>query len=248
MLLALAVLMFQSAAFPASLPTNVHSAVGMGKTIETPGAAAAHVQVNPALVNLPVTRSFSGGILMAQEQSTPVKDEKAAQNTAQVQTPAALVNFPAMQAATWIMLGQLEPAAMGESSSRGDALNPPAVATASFKPAPYTRVSEAGRAYGLPRKWLMLGAVEHGAATFDAWSTRRVIENGSGYEMNPLLKPFANSNALYGAVQVAPFAFDYIALRMLHSEHPWMRKYWWVPQSASAATSIFAGLHNSMMH
>jgi hypothetical protein len=247
MLFPLAVLMFQSAALPSLLLANALSPVAMDKTVETSTAAATNVQVNPALANLPIARSFSGGLLMAQEQSAPAKDDKAAQNTPPVQTAAAQVNFPAMQPTTSFMPGQLEPVAMGESSSRADALNAPAVAPASFKPAPYTRVSEAGRAYGLPRKWLLLGAVEHGAATFDAWSTRRVIENGTGYELNPFLKPFANSNALYGAVQVAPFAFDYLALRMLHSEHPWMRKYWWVPQSASAATSIFAGVHNSMM-
>lgn len=242
MLLALAVLMLQSATLPVSLPANVLSPVAKDKTIETPAAAAANVQVNTALVNLPIARSFSDGSLMAQEPSAPVKDEKVAQ------TPAAQVNFPAMQPATSFMPGQLEPVAMGESSSRADALNAPAVAPASYKPVPYTRVSEAGRMHGYPKKWLLLGAVEHGAATFDAWSTRRVIENGTGYEMNPMLKPFANSNALYGAVQVAPLVFDYVGLRMLHSEHPWMRKFWWVPQSASTAASIFGGVHNTMIH
>jgi hypothetical protein len=215
MLLALAVLMFQSAALPASLPAN---------------------EVSPV------------GSLLAQEQSAPVKDEKAAQNAAPAQTPVAEVNFPAMQPATSFMPGQLEPVAMGESSSRMESASAPALAPASFKPAPYMRVPEAGRVHGYPKKWLLLGAVEHGAATFDAWSTRRVIENGTGYEMNPMLRPFANSNALYGAVQVAPLVFDYVGLRMLHSEHPWMRKFWWVPQSASTAASIFGGVHNSMIH
>jgi hypothetical protein len=153
-----------------------------------------------------------------------------------------------MQPYTSYTPGQLEPVAMGESSSRTDFASAPMGARAGFKPAPYSRVSETARAHGFPKKWMMLGAVEHGAATFDAWSTRRVIENGTGYEMNPMLKPFANSNALYGAVQAAPFAFDYLALRMLHSEHPWIRKIWWVPQSASAAASIFGGVHNTMMH
>jgi hypothetical protein len=248
MLLALALLMFQSAALPASLPANAMPPVFMAKIVETTAAATANVPVNPALANLPIRRSFSGGTLMMQEQSAPVKDEKAVQNTAPAQAQVAQVNFPATQPATSFMPGQLEPVAMGESSSRTDGDSVAPIAPASFKPAPFTRVSEAGRAHGYPKKWLMLSAVEHGAATFDAWSTRRVIENGSGYEMNPLLRPFASSNALYGAVQVAPLVFDYVGLRMLHSEHPWMRKFWWVPQSASAAASIFGGVHNSMMH
>jgi hypothetical protein len=138
-----------------------------------------------------------------------------------------------------------------ESSSRAESgvtTESPMGAPASFKPVPYSRVREAGRVHGFPRKWMILSAVEHGAATFDAYSTRRVINNGTGYEMNPMLKPFANSGALYGAVQIAPVAFDFLSLKMMHSSHTWMRKLWWVPQSASAAASLFGGVHNTMMH
>jgi hypothetical protein len=32
---------------------------------------------------------------------------------------------------------------------------------------------------GVPKMWFVLGAMEHGAATFDAWSTRRNIMSGT---------------------------------------------------------------------
>ncbi len=260
MLFALAVLMFQSAASPAPLPAIIPdsgvSPVATNKIDTNSAAAAANAQVNPALANLPIARTFSGAWGMMLEQSAPLDDDKATQKTAPAAGDAsanasgAQANFPVTQTFGSFMPGQLEPVETGESSSRADGSSTAAAASApaSFKPAPYSRVSETGRVHGFPKNWMILGAVEHGAATFDAWSTRRVIENGTGYEMNPLLKPFANSNALYGAVQVAPLVFDYVGLRMLHSEHPWMRKFWWVPQSASAAASIFGGVHNTMMH
>ena len=130
----------------------------------------------------------------------------------------------------------------GSSSSRSSNSN-------SSAPAPFRSSERAGHARVLPpKKWLILSAASHGAATFDAWSTRQVIMSGAGQEMNPMLKPFANSNALYVAVQVAPFAFDYLGIRMMRSSHPWVRKMWWVPQAASTVTSFAAGAHNMTIH
>ena len=91
--------------------------------------------------------------------------------------------------------------------------------------------------------WLSLTAVNHGAATFDAWSTRSAISRGA-MEVNPLLKPFANSNAMYGAVQVVPFGMDYLGRRMMRSNNATIRKLWWVPQTASTICSFTAGIHN----
>jgi hypothetical protein len=96
--------------------------------------------------------------------------------------------------------------------------------------------------------WYILGAVEHGAAAFDSWTTRRVVQSGLGYEMNPTLRPFANSGALYAAMQVGPLLLDLLAKHMLHSSHRWERKIWWLPQSASAVTSLAAGAHNLTIH
>lgn len=92
--------------------------------------------------------------------------------------------------------------------------------------------------------WYALMITGHGAAAFDAWSTRRAITQGGGQELNPLLKPFANSGALYAAVQASPLLMDYLGRRMMTSRHPWMRRIWWLPQTAGAGMSIVSGVHN----
>jgi hypothetical protein len=100
----------------------------------------------------------------------------------------------------------------------------------------------------VPKMWFVLGAVEHGAATFDAWSTRRNIMEGTMHEADPMMKPFANSSAMYAAVQVAPVLFDLLSKQMLRNSHSWVRKSWWVPQSASTVASILSGAHNVAIH
>jgi hypothetical protein len=223
MLLALAVLLIQPSALPVKLPTNakLQQAAGQSMTQSTPA---------------------------------PVTPTNSVQKTAPApaSAPASDPVFPAMSqqdaqgSEASFAPGQFEltrlNATKDESSSRS------VTAPASYAPRPYTPTREAGRMHGTPRKWLILSGIAHGAATFDAYSTRRVISNGTGVELNPMLRPFANSNALYGAVQVAPAIFDFVGLRMMHSQHAWMRRLWWVPQSASAAASMFGGVHNSMMH
>lgn len=93
------------------------------------------------------------------------------------------------------------------------------------------------------RPWLALTLVQHGAATFDAWSTRRALSRGR-VETDPLLKPFANSSSLYGAMQVVPGVLDFISHRMYRSQKSWVRKLWWVPQVASSAGFIYSGSYN----
>jgi hypothetical protein len=93
------------------------------------------------------------------------------------------------------------------------------------------------------REWLALMVVEHGAAAFDAYSTRQAVSRGA-VEDDPLMRPFAHSGAIYAATQAGPVMFDLIARYMQHSENGFIRKMWWMPQSVSAATSIFAGVHN----
>ena len=93
-------------------------------------------------------------------------------------------------------------------------------------------------------EWYGMAVAAHGAAAFDAWSTRRAISAGAGAESNPLLRPFANSGAVYAATQVCPAFMDFLGRRMMRSPNPWMRKMWWVPQSAGMAMSLAAGVHN----
>ena len=94
------------------------------------------------------------------------------------------------------------------------------------------------------RFWLTLTVAQHGAATFDAWSTRRVISSGQGLERNSLLRPFAGNASLYGAIQVGPVLLDYLAHRMMKSQQGWARHAWWLPQALGTAASIASAVHN----
>jgi hypothetical protein len=93
------------------------------------------------------------------------------------------------------------------------------------------------------RAWLALAFAEHGAAAFDAYSTRISVGHGN-VEEDPLMKPFAHSAAIYAATQVTPFVMDFVARRMQRSENPFLRRVWWMPQSMEMGLSIFAGVHN----
>jgi hypothetical protein len=92
--------------------------------------------------------------------------------------------------------------------------------------------------------WLALTIAQHSASTFDAWSTRYSITSGHAHELDPLMKPFAGSAAIYGAIQVAPAATDFLGRRLLHSSSPKLRKLWWLPQTAGTIGFIVSALNN----
>ena len=93
--------------------------------------------------------------------------------------------------------------------------------------------------------WYGLAIAGHAGAAFDAWSTRRAITAGVGVEGNPMLRPFAHSGVLYVATQASPVLMDYLGKKMMTSQHGWMRKMWWLPQTAGAGMSFAAGAHNT---
>jgi len=115
-----------------------------------------------------------------------------------------------------------------------------ALAVQPMKPA-YTRPRETR---GQRVAWYTLMAAGHGAAAFDAYSTRLAISGNYGTETNPFLRPFSHSSALYAATQLSPAVMDYIGKRMMVSENRWVRKMWWLPQAAGSGFSVFAGVHN----
>jgi hypothetical protein len=88
----------------------------------------------------------------------------------------------------------------------------------------------------------LLSATEHSSAGYDAWSTRYALTHGR-IEADPLMRPFANSSAIYGAIQVIPMGLDYVARRFQRSSG-WTRHVWWVPQSAATVTFLFSGSYN----
>jgi len=109
---------------------------------------------------------------------------------------------------------------------------------------PTTNQPENGPSQRELRVWKTLLIAQHSAAGFDAWTTRRSIESGNGFERNILVRPFANSAAIYPALQVMPFGFDYLSHRMMRSQNRLFRKTWWMPQAASAAASLWCGSRN----
>ena len=96
--------------------------------------------------------------------------------------------------------------------------------------------------------WKGLAIASSGAATFDAWSTRRAITTYGARELNPLLRPFAGNASLYAAIQIGPALMDFAGKKMMYSRHSWVRHMWWAPQSASFIGSIFCGSHNLSYH
>jgi hypothetical protein len=97
---------------------------------------------------------------------------------------------------------------------------------------------------GQRRAWITLAIAQHGAAGFDAWSTRRAISRNGAQELNPMLKPFANNGSIYAATQVAPLLLDILGRRMMTSNNPLLRHTWWLPQALGTAASIAGGAHN----
>ncbi len=96
--------------------------------------------------------------------------------------------------------------------------------------------------------WKGLAIATSGAATFDAWTTRRAITKDGAVELNPMLRPFAGNSSLYAAIQVGPALMDFAGKKMMYSRYSWVRHMWWVPQSASFVSSIFCGAHNLSFH
>jgi hypothetical protein len=92
------------------------------------------------------------------------------------------------------------------------------------------------------RLWIVLGAAQHGAAFFDARTTRDAMTHYR--ELNPLLRPFAHSAALYPVMQIGPVGLDWLATRLATSRHHWLRRLWWVPQAAATAGFLWSGVHN----
>jgi hypothetical protein len=119
----------------------------------------------------------------------------------------------------------------------------PAAAAQPFQPVRpvFTRPRETHRQRVI---WYSLALAGHSGAAFDAWSTRRAVSGGYGQESNPLLRPFAHSNAIYAATQVSPAFMDFLGKRMMVSQNRWVRKMWWLPQAAGASFSFAAGAHN----
>lgn len=158
------------------------------------------------------------------EDAKPAKSvEMAASSPATA--PVARIPEPAQPAALPIV----EPPA---TFLNADIYNPPPPQLLDFEEAPVMH----------PKAWFLLGMAEHSSATYDAWSTRRALDAGR-VEADPIMRPFAGSPAIYGAIQVIPIGLDYLARRLQRSSN-WTRHIWWAPQSIATATYLFSGTYN----
>jgi hypothetical protein len=117
----------------------------------------------------------------------------------------------------------------------------PAMHVVAIAPVKQVRLQERP---ALPRKtYFTLTLLGHSGAAFDSWSTRRLIARG-GEEVNPFVKPYADSAAIYPVMQAWPLAMDYVGRRMARSDKPWVRRMWWLPQTLTAAASWVNGFRN----
>lgn len=153
-------------------------------------------------------------------------------------------------------VGKIEPAigrptSMSEIAESGIEESPvpnagaTTIISAPIQPVPIvkTRTSETTLCKST-RMWWVLTAVQHGSAAFDAWSTRESLSSGNGYERDPLMKPFANSPAIYPALQVLPIGLDYLSNRMIRSQNTVVRRLWWMPQTVSTVGFLWSGARN----
>jgi hypothetical protein len=154
----------------------------------------------------------------------------------EISVPAASVEL------TVPSMPQPKPSILAESSAAEPAA---AFAFEPAKPATHRELDNRNQR----RVWYGLVAAGHAGAAFDAWTTRRALSGNWGREADPLMRPFAHSNAIYIATQVAPALMDYVGRRAMVSEHLWVRRLWWVPQSVGAGLSFRAAIHNySVVH
>lgn len=180
-------------------------------------------------------------------QDVPELDHSAVFNFTQADSESVAIPAPTAVASQTIV-AEAAIAPISASSSRP--LMEPALVQASnamlLEPvvANSTRKLPEGPSVKQQRAWWALTLAQHGAATFDAWSTRQSLTSGNGYERNPLLKPFAGSSALYPVMQVLPLGLDYLSKRMMRSQHGIFRKTWWVPQTIATAGFVWSGAHN----
>ena len=213
MILAVATLLFQFQAIPATI-SSVHNTPTIPQSSFVASAAAA--AASPAAVAKPVY------VTSETESSTSRMNVASVELVSEDSKP-----------------GAVKPISFG-STQEGQTLS-----TIRIPEAKSSKENGIERAINSPsrRQWIALAIIEHGAAGFDAYSTRQAVGHGA-VEQDPLMRPFAGSPAIYFATQVAPVLFDLLARHMQRSEYSLVRRAWWMPQTLSAGISTFAGVHN----
>jgi hypothetical protein len=97
---------------------------------------------------------------------------------------------------------------------------------------------------------VLLGAVQTGALISDGVTTRQYLHRGY-VEVDPLTRAFLGRTPTWsrmaplGAVQVV--AGMWLAERMSKSQHVWVKRLWWLPQTIGIAGNIAATAHNGTL-
>jgi hypothetical protein len=202
--------------------------------------ALAALLIQPQLV---AQISFSAEKIALHQPANPVLSGDAASSETSLPLAPASADM-SVQPAEKPVLAALP------NASEPTAVNPPP-AIAPPKPGKSMTVS-VGQLLAEERRnrrlWIGLGIASHSAATFDAWSTRHAITTAGGQELDPLLRLFAGNASLYAAIQVGPALMDFVGKKMMYSRHSWVRRMWWVPQTASFASSLVCGAYNLGVH
>jgi hypothetical protein len=205
-----------------------------------PTATEVAAETTPAAASDTITKSESPEDDQA-ANSNPASQAPTSEEVSQNSQP-----YPGSSVA--LAPGRLVPRPIGPTNQAFAAsvslLSSPAPATFTAAPLSPTQIRSEQHQQ---RFWLMLSIAQHSAATFDAWSTRRVISSGQGQELNPLLRPFAGNASLYAVIQVGPALLDYLGRRMMTS-HGWARRAWWIPQAVGMGASLAGSVHNLGVH
>ena len=193
----------------------------------------------------------------AEKSAQPQPEDALSSRRVAVAENSLPISMPA--ATPPVLTAAASPAETAEASNLAELPSAPVASAAISSPAPIAFLKPGNRMTvsvaalreenrRKQRLWMGLAIASHGAATFDAWSTRHAITTTGAQEMNPLLRPFAGNASLYLAIQVGPSLLDFAGRKMMYSRYSWVRRAWWVPQSASLVTSIFCGAHNLGVH
>jgi hypothetical protein len=188
----------------------------------------------------PCAHALPAAALAAAPASTDtqvVLNASASSTTSQGATPPAKAGKPASEGSGSGSLNAVSLETTTETSQSLSNIRVPDPLPA--KPTPVIGVNE------MPshKSWLILSVAQHSAAAFDAYATRRAVSRGAN-EADPLMRPFAGSPAIYLAIQAGPVGLDYLARRMQRSQNGFIRRTWWLPQSASTGLFLFSGVHN----
>jgi hypothetical protein len=214
MVFAIAALMFQFGAVPA-VPAAAAASANAAKAAASARPAPAPAPTVPDLPEAPLPSNTSANAL-------PPSSASSSSLSQTTHTPAAL-----------------RVAALDASANDNQTLSTIHIPEANSKPFQRVNVEE------LPsrRKWLALSIAQSGAAGFDAYATRRAMQNGA-QEEDPFMRPFAGSSGIYAAIQVCPVVLDYTARHMQRSENPVIRHTWWLPQTLGTGLYLFSGAHD----